>query len=1467
LPLSTLASRLIRTTVTLALPAMLLSAQQPHPQNASLTAAWQPLGPSSIVSITYGSLTGRITALALDPNDTTGNTLYLGATGGGVWKSTNAASSLTAATFTPLTDTLPVFNSGTGAIPSLSIGTLAVQPAANPILLAGTGDPNNATDSFYGEGILRSSDGGLTWTLIQDSHDGTNGNHSFLGLSIAALAFSTTTPTLAVAAFTTSPQSTLVQASAIISIPGLYYSIDSGVTWQMATLYDGSQIVQQPQPIGTGETGNAATSVVWNPQRSLFLAAIRSHGYYSSPDGITWTRILNQPGTNLTTANCPIGVNGIGSATCPIFRGTLTVQPATGDTYALTIDANNLDQGLWQDLCNATSNTCATPAPTFATRIDNAALEIGSSNTAIAQGSYNLSLAAVPATAGTPANGTVLYAGTVDLYRCAIAPNSTTCSLRNTTNALNGCNAPAQVAPAQHALAASPTTTNPILFLGNDGGLWRSLDGVAETGSVCSSTDHTHFDNLNPAIAATGSLSEVVGFAQHPTDPNTLLAGLGANGSTATTTASTLTSWPQLSSGEGGYPSLDATTPNNWLLAIGAGINLKQCTLGSACSAVSFTPPATLSATQTANDTTLLDAPSLLDPAFTTNVLLGTCRIWRGPATSASTWSASNAISPAFNGSATPCTANSPLIRSIAAGGPSATSTNAQLSGSEVLYAGLAGTLDGGTTLGGQLFVTKSANTAFSATSWTNASSGIVTNDIANNGIFNPDGFDISSIAVDPHDPTGATVYATIQGFATVPHLYRSVDFGAHWLNITANLPGAPANAVLVDPNDANTLYIALDTGVYVTTQITTCATSNCWSILGTALPNAPVTTLAAAAQLPTGDGRLGMIRAATYGRGIWQTPLLTAVSLAQPAITLSTTSLTFAAQQVATQSPAQNITLTSSGNAPVTLGSPAITGDFTETDNCTGQTLAVNATCTVQVVFAPTATGSRTGLLTIYANIATGQATVALTSTGTAPASITFNPLTLNFAATLLNQTTASQTLTVNNTGGNASALQTPTITGDFAISANTCTAILAPTTACALSIIFTPTVSGNRTGTLSLTDSAGTQTAQLTGSGNSPATDTLTPNSITFPQQQINTTSPTQQIDLTNAGDIPLTLLNASITPGDFTIVNACGTSLVAHSTCAFSVAFVPTATGTRTATLTVTDQVRYQTVAVTGVGVAPPGVSLTPTSLTFPATGSGLTALAQSVTLTNNGGLPLTITNIAISPNFTIASDTCPATLPINAACNLLVVFAPTTAGPLSGTLTITDNAPNSTQAVTLFGPSIDFSLTLSTSTTETLSSGSTATYSLLLSSLASVTGNVTFACTGAPTNSTCSISPPTPNLGTTTIIIVTIQTGILASLDPHLFAPWRTTGSILLALTIPLALFKRRHSKQTFKSIPILLLLLCILASFTACGAGRELPATTTTTNTAYPTPTGTYNLTVSATSAGLTHTVPLTLIVQ
>ena len=1438
--------------------AAMLRQQGLLPHLASLTTPWQPVGPGQVNSVRYGNISGRVTSIAIDPADPTGNTIYVGTTGGGVWKSTNAAWPATSVTFAPLTDTLPVFsaNAGSSAIPSLSIGAVSVQ---NGVVLAGTGDPNDATDSYYGGGLLRSTDGGQSWTLINESHDGAAGNHSWVGLGFAGFAWSTTSPGIVVAAISQSAEGTLVNApDHTNSVMGLYYSTDSGATWQMSTILDGSQTVQTPLPTGGDLGGRAATAVVWNPVRQRFYAAIRYHGYYESADGETWTRLVDQPGSSLTLTACPTAPGTTGSTSCPIFRGALAVNPATGDTFALTVDSNNIDRGLWQDVCGLAGTSCSTSDVTFGTRLASTPLEAGSGSTAIPQADYNLSLAAVSSGTGATAD-TLLFVGTVDLYRCSLAAG---CALRNTTNAVNGCSAPAQVAPAQHALATLATAGQPLLYIGNDGGLWRSIDGVNQQSTPCSADDATHFQNLNGGI---GSLAQVVSFAQDPTQPGTLIAGLGANGTAATSSAMLTTAWPQLSTGEGGAAAIDPNNPLLWYISTAAGVSIRQCANGAGCTADDFTGAPTIGYAQTSYDDSLIDAPWLLDPALTSNVLIGTCRAWRGPSNDGSVWSPSNAISNLLGGPQNPsCASGNPVIRSLAAAGPASNATAAQNAGSEVLYAGMAGALDGGGSDGGHIFSTTNGGTARSATAWTDLSSSPVTNDLSDAGKFNPGGFDISSLASDPHDTTGQTVYATVMGFAgngiNAPHVYRSINGGASWTNISSNLPNAPANSIVIDPNDANTVYVALDTGVYVTTSVATCATANCWSIYGTGLPNAPVVELAAAPRIATGDGRQGELRAATYGRGIWQIPLLTAATASQPAMMLNPTSLTFAAQAVATAGAAQTITVTNTGSGPLTVSSIAASGDFSETDTCTTATVAPNSTCSIQVRFIPTATGSRTGTLTVYGNVAGGQATASLTGTGTPAAAIVLNPITLTFASTLVNATSAAQNITISNTGSTSITLQPPSITGDFQLTANTCGAKLDPGTGCTVSVAFTPTASGARSGTFSITDNLGTQTASLSGMGLAPATDALSPLALTFAAQQLTTTSAPQQITLTNSGDQPLTLISAQSASVSFPVVNSCGNSLNAHSACFIEVSFAPQTLGTVTGTLTIADAYRSQTISLTGTGIAPPGVSLAPTStMSFPATGVGIVAAAQTVTLTNNSATLLQLASPALTGDFTIVAGTnaCGATLAPGMACTMQVAFTPITGGPRTGTLTISDNSPTSPHGLTLSGTGVDFSLANDGNGSQTVQSGQSAVFPLLLTSAAGTPGTAVFACAGAPANSTCNVAPGSIALGSTSTISVTVQTGVASSSDVS-----DASRPLWLAFLLPLSLaaFRRRRLAG--------IALLCGLLVISGCGSGRVIPPTGGSGQpSGAKTPAGTYNVAVSATSAGLTRVIHLTLTVQ
>jgi hypothetical protein len=1449
----------LATQQTTAMPRALSSTLKVSPRLTSLDTAWQPVGPTQVLSAAYGKVTGRVTAISIDTSDATGNTVYLGTTGGGVWKSTNAAGPMADVSFVPLTDTLPVFgaNAGSPATPSLSIGTVSVQ---GNFVLAGTGDPNDATDSFYGEGLLRSEDRGLTWTLIRNSVDGATGNHRFTGLAFAGFAWSTTSPATVVAAVSHSAEGTLVGAAdAQNSVMGLYYSSDAGVTWRMSTVMDGGQIVQRPLLSGGNHGGNAVTAVVWNPVRKRFYAAMRFHGYYESADGVTWARLAQQPGTGLTSSSCPANTDNVGNGGCPIFRGALAVEPASGDTYALTVDANSKDQGLWRDVCASTGSSCAGNVA-FAQRVGGTSLEVGGGSTAIAQGDYNLSLAAVAS-----GSDTLLFAGTVDLYRCALSSGCAT--LRNTTNALNGCGAPAKVAPAQHAIAALATTGQPLLYIGNDGGLWRSADGVNQQATPCSADDAVHFNNLNGGL---GSLAEVVSLAQHPSYASTLLVGMSANG-TAATTQSTTGAWEQLSAGEGGGVAIDPANPVNWYITTAAGVSIRRCANGSACTAADFAGVPTIGAGQTARDLSLVSTPWLLDPQLPTNVILGTCRAWRGPGADGALWSSANAISRMLTGSqSSACTTTNPVLRSLAGGGPASNATNAQNAGAQVIYAGMAGTLDGGGSAGGHLFVTQAADTANSASAW----SDVTTSPVTTNGLtsaFNPSGYDLSSIAVDPHDAAGRTVYVTVMGFG-VAHLYRSTDAGAHWTNITRNLPNAPANSVAVDPNDANTVYVAMDTGVYVTTQVTTCETANCWSVYGSGLPNAPVTQLIASAAMSTGDGRTGELRAATYGRGVWQIPLLTAAASAQPALSVSPGSLSFADQTVATASAPQSVTLTNTGTAPLVISQVAISqtqlplgpqSEFSETDNCIGSAIAVNQSCTVQVRFVPVATGGRSATMAIYANVAGGQATVALSGTATAAGAVVLTPVTVSFPTTTVNATSAAQNITISNTGGTSVNFGTAAAAGDFRISANTCAATLATNTGCTVAIVFAPAASGSRTGSFTITSGTDTLTASLSGSGVLPATDALAPASLAFAPQQLGTSTTAQRVTLTNTGDVALTLISAQIASGDFVVVNSCGNSLAAHSICSMDVIFQPKSVGPASGALTVLDQYRSQSIALSGTGVAPPGVSLSPLfGMSFPPTGVALSSAPQTVTLTNNGGLPLSIATVAISGDFAIVSgsNTCGSTLAVDDACTMQIVFRPTAGGARTGSLTISDTAPTSPQTLSLTGSGVDFTLATNGPSSLTTTSGQNAVFPLLFTSGPAVAGTlVSLACSGAPVNSTCKVSPSSVAVdGNATTVSVTVLTGVSGSASVS-----GTQSRILWAtLLAPFGVLAMRRRRLAAAAIA------CVLLVANGCGSGRLIPsAGSPGGSSGAVTPVGSYNIMVIATAAGITKAVNLTLIVQ
>ena len=202
-----------------------------------------------------------------------------------------------------------------------------------------------------------------------------------------------------------------------------------------------------------------------------------------------------------------------------------------------------------------------------------------------------------------------------------------------------------------------------------------------------------------------------------------------------------------------------------------------------------------------------------------------------------------------------------------------------------------------------------------------------------------------------------------------------------------------------------------------------------------------------------------------------------------------------------------------------------------------------------------------------------------------------------------------------------------------------------------------------------------------------------TLSPVSLTFSTQAVGTTSAAETVALKNTGTTSLTISSIAITGtdhADFAQTHTCGSSLAAGASCSISVEFSPTASGTRTAVLSVTDNAAGspQKVSLAGVGTT---AQLSPTSLYFGAVGIGATSPAQFVTLTNVGTTPLTVTGIAITgaDAADFAHNNCGSSLAPYASCNIRVTFTPTALSTRAAMLSVTDSAAGSPQKVSLAG----------------------------------------------------------------------------------------------------------------------------------------------------------------------------------
>jgi hypothetical protein len=198
------------------------------------------------------------------------------------------------------------------------------------------------------------------------------------------------------------------------------------------------------------------------------------------------------------------------------------------------------------------------------------------------------------------------------------------------------------------------------------------------------------------------------------------------------------------------------------------------------------------------------------------------------------------------------------------------------------------------------------------------------------------------------------------------------------------------------------------------------------------------------------------------------------------------------------------------------------------------------------------------------------------------------------------------------------------------------------------------------------------------------------LSPASLSFAAQTINTTSASQSVTLTNTGSAALTILSV-MASGKFAQTNTCGSSVSVGASCTIVVTFTPTRQGTQTGTITITDSAQpgTQTISLSGAGTV---VSLSRSSLKFPPERVGVTSPSISTTLTNVGATTMSFFGTSISGaahrDFAQTND-CGFTIAAGKSCTIKVTFTPSTKGARIASLNLFDNGGGSPQMVPLSG----------------------------------------------------------------------------------------------------------------------------------------------------------------------------------
>lgn len=337
-----------------------------------------------------------------------------------------------------------------------------------------------------------------------------------------------------------------------------------------------------------------------------------------------------------------------------------------------------------------------------------------------------------------------------------------------------------------------------------------------------------------------------------------------------------------------------------------------------------------------------------------------------------------------------------------------------------------------------------------------------------------------------------------------------------------------------------------------------------------------------------------------------------------------------------------------------------------------------------------------------LVASVNSGSVQVFRTSGAEIPGptpTLAYTPDTLEFGPQPVGTTSALRRLAVRNLGTARLGIRSAEAGGEFTVVAG-CPAFLEPGERCTVSVTFTPSAVGVRSGRLLLDTSDATANAgspveiALTGSGFVPGRVVVTPTALDFPDQPVGTVSEPLAVTLSNPGTTPVTLRRISVTSGPFGQTSPCPRVLAAGASCTVSVYFTPTGVG---------DHLRGSLSVATGSGTAripiegrAVAIEVTPQPGTIDFGIHRLDAPAESrvVTLGNTGTDFVEIFAATVRGDapatFVVEEDLCTGrVLWLDETCTLSVAFVPERHGVLQGELEIVSTAALSHISLTGFG----------------------------------------------------------------------------------------------------------------------------------------------------------------------------------